>query len=335
MNTQPLVKGETVVDDDFDDETVTGWESLGNSLGATHNITETGTTLTSEVVATQGNLNTNRGIVSTASFNPVADPTGFSMTFVVERQGDLIPGANGMFLGLTSSNSIFFRTTGVSSFGLVFYGQPARTQSQGGVSLVTNDIGAGGPATEGLILDANPDSIELSSFQDGFTASIDAGDSGWSFTISDISDLEGNPTTMTKSGTWEAAGTDYATVFGEAPSWFVLASNQGDPSNDTHTVVYEKISLTTGLAGSTPLQISSITPSLTGDEPSVTLRWNSVPGTEYAIDYSTDLDEDNWVEVTDSFRATDEQSEFVHSLLPDFPDLLATPNVFYRIRSLQ
>lgn len=327
--------GETVIDDHFDDETVTGWASLGNSLGATHNITEEGTTLTSEVIATQTNLNTHRGIVSDASFNPLSDPSGFSMTFEVESQGDLEPGANGMFLGLSSSNSDFFRIAPVTSFGLVFYGLEARTQSQGGVSLVTNDIGAGGPATEGLILDANSFSIDLPSFQDGFTAVVSADSIGWSFEVSDINGLDGLPTTITNSGTWTDAGTDFASVFGGSPAWFVLASNQGAPANGTHTVVYDRIALTTGGTGGSTLAITSIEPNLEGDDPSVTLRWGSTSDAEYAIEYSTSLGSESWVEITDSFMGAEDSSEFTHRFLPDFPNLVDEPKIFYRVRLVQ
>ncbi|MDA7908256.1 hypothetical protein N9B19_05195, partial [Akkermansiaceae bacterium] len=66
-----LATAQVILDDHFDDNTVTGWSSLGNSLGATHNISESGTTISSAVVATQANLNTNRGIVSATSFDPV------------------------------------------------------------------------------------------------------------------------------------------------------------------------------------------------------------------------------------------------------------------------
>ena len=86
--------GGTLIDDHFDDELVTGWESIGNSLGATHNITESGTTLTSEVIATESNLNTNRGIINTTAFDPKADADGFTMTFEVTSQTGPEPGAN-------------------------------------------------------------------------------------------------------------------------------------------------------------------------------------------------------------------------------------------------
>ncbi len=209
----PAALSTIIINDDFDDNTVTGWESLGNSLGADHTISESGSILTSEVVANQGNLNTHRGVVSTTSFDPASEP-GFSMSFVVSSQGAPAPGANGMFLGITSSSSTFFRTSGVSSFGLTLFGHVTRTQSNGGVSLVTNDIGAGGSANEGLILGANPTAVQLASLQDGFTAVLGADPSGWSYSLTGISDTGGAPTTISESGTWADAGSDYASVFG-------------------------------------------------------------------------------------------------------------------------
>ncbi|MDG2014840.1 MAG: PEP-CTERM sorting domain-containing protein [Pirellulaceae bacterium] len=240
----PTTLATVIINDDFDDGTVTGWQSLGNPLGATHNLTESGSSLTSEVIASQTNLNTHRGIVSDASFNPAAEAGGFTMTFVVNSQGVPAPGANGMFLGLTNSDSVFFRTAPTSSFGLSFFGHSARTQSNGGVSLVTNDVGSAGSAGAGLILDANPTSIQLASMQDGFTAVIGANPVGWSFSLTGTNDTGGAPTTISNSGTWADAGSDYATVFAGA-SWHALASNQGDPSNNTHTLVLDQISVTT------------------------------------------------------------------------------------------
>lgn len=271
---------QTFLDDHFDDDLVTGWESLGNALGANHTITESGTLLTSQVVANQANLNTHRGIVSTTTIAPLTlGDAGFSLTFVVASQGDPAPGANGMFLGLTSSNSIFFRTSGVSSFGLTFFGQSARTQSGNGVSLVTDDLGNGGSSVEGLILEGNPNSIQLASFQDGFTATIEANSLGWNFIVSDINDLAGNPITITKSGNWAAAGTDYASVFSNAADWHILASNQGDPGNNTHTVVYDRITLSTSEVVDT-------------DDDGMPDSYETANGTDINVDDSA-LDQDN------------------------------------------
>ena len=327
-----VVSAGTIIDDDFDDGTVTGWESIGNSLAATHDFTESGSELTSVVVGTGANLNTNRGIISTAAFDPAADPGGFSMTFEVVSQGDTAPGANGLFLGATSSNTTFFRLDGVPNFGLVFFGHATRTLSNGGVSIVTNDIGNGGSAAQGLILDANPTSIELASLQDGFTATLGADPTGWSFSVAGINDLGGTPTTFEKTGTWAAAGMDFASVFGSTTEWYVLASNQGEPSDNTHTVVYDRITLSTGAPDADKFRIISITPDLIGDDPSVTLAWNSIPNTAYAIDFSTDLSEGTWAEITDSEPATGELTEYLHKLLPGYSELVGAERIYYRIR---
>lgn len=233
----------TIIDDHFDDESSAPWSSLGNSLGANHTITEIGTTLRSEVVANQSNWNTHRGIVSQTTFDPTSLADGFRLIFEVDAQGPLMPGANGFFLGLTSSSTTFFRSNGVSSFGLTFFGNTARTRSNNGVSLVTDDIGNGGSATEGIILNANPNTIQLSSLQDGFTATIEATPSGWSFSINDINNPSGSPVLIEQSGTWAAAGTSYAQIFGSTSNWHVLASNQGDPTNNSHFVAIDRIVL--------------------------------------------------------------------------------------------
>ncbi len=233
----------TILNDDFDDNTVTGWQSVGNGLAANHSFTESGSDLTSQVVATQPNNNTHRGIVSDASFDP-ANSGGFTASFVVTSQGVPAPGANGLFLGLTSDNGTFFRDASVSSFGLTLFGHPTRTLSEGGVSLVTNDIGAGGSAAEGLILGANPSSIQLASLQDGFNANFSADASGWSYLIDGVNDLGGASTTISESGTWADEGTDFATVFGGDSDWHALASNQGGATNNTHTLVIDRITVT-------------------------------------------------------------------------------------------
>ncbi|MDG2014841.1 MAG: hypothetical protein P8J33_15140, partial [Pirellulaceae bacterium] len=186
----------------------------------------------------------------------------------------------------------------------------------------------------GLILDQNPDSIELASFQDGFTATITADATGWSFLVEDIKDLGGVDFSITNSGTWEDAGTDYDSVFGDSTDWFVLATNQGDPGNDTHTVVYDRIALITGQQAGDEVTISSISPMLEGEDPGVTLEWNSVSGAEYAVDFSYSLTEGSWIKVTDSEVADSNQMAYVHDFLPGFPSLVDEPRLFYRIRKL-
>lgn len=124
-----------VIDDHFDDGTVTGWMSQGNTRTFdAHNITESGSILSSEVLATQSN--TNRAIVSEGTFDP--GDGGFGMSFVVTGI-DGTPGANGFFAGAVSGNDIFFRDTSLINFGLTFFGQNARTASGGGFGLIYAD----------------------------------------------------------------------------------------------------------------------------------------------------------------------------------------------------
>jgi hypothetical protein len=242
-----------------------------------------------------------------------------------------------MFLGVTSSNTLFFRSDDVPNFGLVFYGHPTRTDSAGGVSLVTNDIGPGGPiANGGLLLDTNPNSIELASFQDGFTATVGADDSGWSFSVTDINDVAGTPTMFEKTGTWADAGTDYASVFGGAPDWYVLASNQGDPGLNTHTVVYDRITLEGGSSAGRPeFQITDVVRDLSpkAKDPTITVTWGSRPNRDYALFYSTDCEV--WNEINDSIPSDGDSTSYPHALLPDFGQLVDAPILFYRVQDAE
>ena len=147
-----------------------------------------------------------------------------------------------------------------------------------------------------------------------------------------LNDTTGTLATFEQMGNWADVGTDFTSVFGSTTDWYVLASNQGSPSSDTHTVVYDRIALNTGAPGGNDFSIVSITPALGGDDPSVTLVWNSVPDTDYAIDFSTDLTAGTWTEVTDGAPSMGEQTAFVHQFLPQFPQLVGAERVFYRIR---
>ncbi|MDB4436166.1 hypothetical protein N9139_01695 [Akkermansiaceae bacterium] len=78
-----------------------------------------------------------------------------------------------------------------------------------------------------------------------------------------------------------------------------------------------------------PLAITSISHDVTGGTPAVTLVFNSVPGKEYAIDFSTSLTSGSWTETAD-FLATDAVSEYVDTIeVANNPDKL-----FYRVRLL-
>ncbi|MEZ5301493.1 MAG: hypothetical protein R3F11_12715 [Verrucomicrobiales bacterium] len=189
---------------------------------------------------------TNRGIASTVSFNPSAESGGFTMTFVVASQGVPAPGANGFFLGAVTSNTVFFRDATVGSFGIVLFGTTSRTGSGDGLGFVVGDNN--NTAAADFILDAMPSSIELASIQDGFTATLSADPVGWSYSVDGINAPGGAATTLANSGTWAAAGTDFASVFGSTTDWYVLASNQGPGAAaglPTHTVTYDRITVAT------------------------------------------------------------------------------------------
>ena len=232
----------TVIDDDFDDGTVTGWTGAGNTRTfSAQNITEAGTVISSETVATQSN--THRGIISTDSFNPDAESDGFTMRFNVSSIAGT-PGANGYFIGAVNDNAGFFRDAGLSNFGLTFFGQDARTGSLGGFGLAYGDNN--GPGAADALLgnsDAQGD-VQLASFQDGFDALVTATPTGWSYSIDGLNTSAGDAATFADSGTWAAAGSDYATLFGADDSWFAIGSLQ-QVAASAYTIGFDRITVTT------------------------------------------------------------------------------------------
>lgn len=231
-----------VINDHFDDGTVTGWMSQGNARTfSAHNITESGTVLASEVVATQ--TNTNRGIVSTTSFDPAEAGGGFSMNFSVAGIAGM-PGANGYFIGAVTDDSVFFRDGSARNFGLTFFGQDGRTGSGGGFGLAYGDNNGAGAAD---FMIANSDAqgdVELASFADGFDATFTVDLAGWSYAIDGLNTSAGAATSFADTGTWAAAGTDFATLFGGDDSWFATASLQ-QAAASAHTASYDRISVET------------------------------------------------------------------------------------------
>jgi hypothetical protein len=234
-----------VIDHDFDDAAVTGWMSQGNPRTfSAHNITENASVLPSEVVPAQ--TDTHRGIVSTTSFDPNAESGGFTMTFVVTSHGPPAPGANGFFIGAVADNSGFFRNS--DNFGPTFFGTsvPNRTGSASGFGLVFGDNN-GGAGADFILGDSDAQGdVEISSFQDGFSAIIAASPTGWFYNITGLNNAAGTPTTFAGHGTWAAAGTDFATLSGSDSRWFVTGSNQGATTGTpTHMVEYDRISVAT------------------------------------------------------------------------------------------
>ena len=205
------------------------------------NITETGSILSSEVVATQ--TNTHRGIVSTTSFDPDAESGGFTMSFNVSSVAGT-PGANGYFIGGVTDNSVFFRDASALNFGLSFFGQDTRTGSAGGFGLAYGDNN-GASAADFLIANSNAQGdVQLASFQDGFSATIVADPVNWSYTIDGLNNATGTATTFSDTGTWAAAGIDFAAQFGADDSWFAMGSLQ-QVAAATHTISFDRITVTT------------------------------------------------------------------------------------------
>jgi hypothetical protein len=325
--TTPLA-AQTIVDDDFDDEVVTGWMSQGNiRTYSAHKITETDSVLTSEVIPTQSD--TNRGIVSTTAFDPSSLAGGFKMTFIVTSQGPPVPSANGYFIGIVSDNQSFFRE--LPNFGMVFFGLETRTRSMGGFSVIYGDRNGTAPAD--FIFD-NSDAqgdLELASFQDGFTAVIEANAGGWNYSLTGLKTAAGVEMDFSGNGTWAEAGTDFATLFGGDDSWFVMASNQGPGAGagtPTHSCQFDRITLQGGGGGD--FRILTIAADPASADPSVTIRWSSSPGETYSVDYSEDLK--SWSEIVDDVQPGGDTTDFTHHFLPNSPGLVNATKLFYRVR---
>ena len=280
--------GRIVIDDHFDDGFTGGWISQGNARATTHNISESGSVIVSEVISTQAS--SNRGIASTASFDPL-EQGGFSVTFIVDNVAQA-PASNGFFLGLVGDNSVFYRDNTTRNFGLTFFGTESRSNSGGGFGLNFGDnfgsIGAG------LRL-ANDDAL-LTSFQDGFTATIQADLLNWSFEITGMRDPSGTPATFTGSGSWADTGDTFEALFGIDNSWHALTSNQRIDTG-THSAGFDRIRL---VAGQEPApRVLAVLPNLAGNE--FAISWASVEGRRYQIKRSSDLR--SWIEL-DTVTAT-------------------------------
>lgn len=263
-----------LIDDHFDDDEVTGWKSQGNSIAASHNLTETGTILSSEIIATQAN--SNRGTVSEFSFDPIASG-GFSVTFVVDQVSQA-PEVNGMFLGLVGDNSVFYRDGSTRNFGLSFFGLDARTNSQGGFGLNFGDnFGAAGAQ-----LRLTNGDLQMSSLQDGFTATIAVDQLGWRLEITNVQNQAGIPVVIDQQGFWNEAQTSFEDLFATDSSWHLVTSNQR-VATGSHRIDFDRIRLVAG--GETPPEIIEIA---TLDK--VLLRWKTIEGRRYRIEKSPDLE---------------------------------------------
>ncbi|MFP6874603.1 MAG: sulfatase-like hydrolase/transferase [Verrucomicrobiales bacterium] len=272
----PAGPGSIVIDDHFDDGLAQGWISQGNARATSHNISESGSLIVSEVISTQAS--SNRGIASTISFNPM-EQGGFSVTFIVESVAQA-PESNGFFLGIVGDNSVFYRDRTTRNFGLTFFVTGSRTNSSGGFGLNFGD----NFGSIGAELRLAHDVSRLASFQDGFTATIQAGRLNWSFEIAGMTDPSGTTAIFAGSGSWADAGTTFETLFGIDTSWHAVTSNQRITAG-THSARFDRIRLVAG--SEPPPKVLEVLPNLTAGE--FEIRWASVEGRRYQIERSPDL----------------------------------------------
>ena len=249
--TASVAFGDVLIDDHFDNGDPEsggvngGFVEVGNNQDADIVVTESGTIVTIDMASVQNNPN--KGIVSIEPFDATSIP-GFQATFVVAEIEDNRC-CNGHFLGISDDNVTFFRS--IKNFGMAFFGRDDRTGSGEGFGLVVNDIG--NPGAETIIA---TDLIDLDSYLDGFTASFSAGPDGWSYSVADVIDFDGNSDPLEASGSWEDAGLDasfYDDFFDEEEYVFVSAQIQ----NGEHFQSYDRITVETlggNGNGSPPLQ---------------------------------------------------------------------------------
>ena len=88
-----------------------------------------------------------------------------------------------------------------------------------------------------------------------------------------------------------------------------------------------------GASDETPLEITSIALDRKGENPTYTITWNSTPGTEYALSFSTDLEV--WEEITDGISSGGSTTVYGHKLQPAHSELIDAPRVFYRVELVE
>jgi len=84
-----------------------------------------------------------------------------------------------------------------------------------------------------------------------------------------------------------------------------------------------------GSGGGDDFRITSVSYDNNAKAPSVTFAWNSRPKADYIVEYSTDLE--NWEELDDGFASQGETTSFTHEFVPDFPNLIGTERLYYRV----
>lgn len=298
-----------LIDDHFDTAPPSNWTTQGNAIEARQNLVIADSVLVSSV--NSAIANSNRGLASEFSFDP-AQNNGFSLTFVVDEIGQ-VPGANGFFLGIAGSNDVFYRDASTRNFGLTFFGIDTRTNSSTGFGLNFGDnFGATGAA---LRLDQG--TIALDSFLDGFTATLTVDRWGWKISLDGVIQAGGLNEPILRNGQWTDDNASFESLFGNAPSWHVVTSNQIAASGQ-HTVAFERIRLVSGSEPPPRITPGSINP---GDS-QVTFSFETVEGWPYFIERSSDLE--SWQQAGEVV-AERRTSSFRENLVEGFP-------IFYRIR---
>ena len=189
------------------------WLVQRNAVGSVEIDQEDG-----HAVVTATGTNANGGLASIASFDPNTD--GIHVSFVITEVVGA-PNANGFLVGVVDDNSVFHRTA--NNFGIAMFGQEPRTFSSDGFSLIAGD--RNGSSESDFILDEG-DAVDMESFQDGFTVTISADPSGWSYKIEGLQDFDFEDKTFENSGTWADAGTTFDEIFGGDNEWHVVTANQ-------------------------------------------------------------------------------------------------------------
>lgn len=214
--------------DDFDSGDINDrWLVQRNAVGTVEMKQEEG-----HGVVTASTANANGGLASIASFDPLAD--GIYVRFVIsEVIGG--PNANGFLVGVVDDNAIFHRNT--NNFGIAAFGQEARTASAGGFSLIAGDRNGSNPSD--FILDEGEE-VDRASFEDGFTVTLSADATGWSYVIEGLQDVDLVDQTFENSGTWADAGTSFEEIFGQDNEWHVLTASQSPGEKITR---FDQISL--------------------------------------------------------------------------------------------
>ena len=88
-----------------------------------------------------------------------------------------------------------------------------------------------------------------------------------------------------------------------------------------------------GAAPKPELEVISIDVDRDGANPSNVITWNSIPNGNYALYFSTDLE--NWPEIDDGIPSGGDTTTFPHQLNPGFLDLVDAPRVFYRVELVE